>query len=151
MSFQQLVYDSDQVRINAGGFAVSKGPGASGYAEGQFCTIEADGPSFTVKRGTDGTETRSKTLNRGTKVTIRTMTSNSPTNGFFSGLVTADEAGPNGASIISLVVEDMQGTSKFASDSAFLMGFPKKVYSGEAEELEWEFHAIRRAHVIGGN
>lgn len=152
MGFQQLVYDSDQVRINIGGFQASRGSGASGYAaDGPFIEIEQDGPSFTVRRGTDGTETRSKTNDHGASAKLHTSSSNSPTNDFLSGLIAADEAAPNGASIVSLTIEDMQGTTLFIADSAYLLSRPKWDGAAEAVDLEWPFHAIWRVFNVGGN
>ena len=152
MGFQQVVYDMDQIRLNVGGFNVSRGAGASGLAaDGPFLKITQSGPSFTTRRGQDGAEARSKTNNHGADVSIFTMSTNSPTNGFFSGLMTADEAAPNGASIVTLVAKDMQGTSVFIADSAYLISRPEVSFGPEASDFEWKFHAIWRLWIAGGN
>lgn len=152
MGFQQTVYRSSRVRINVGGFQVSRGAGASGYAaDGPFFKIAQSGPSFTTRRGVDGHENRADTNNRGVDFSIFTMSDNSETNGFLSGLITADENGDNGASIVSVVVDDMGGTTFFATDDAYLIQRPEMAFGAETVDLEWKFHGLFRVFLIGGN
>lgn len=149
---QLQTYDNTQVRVNIGGFQVSRGAGASGYAaEGPFCDIEPDGAAFKRRMGQDGTWVRSKTNNRGLKVSIHTLSTNAPTNGFFSALIAADEIGPNGTSVVSAAVEDMSGTSLMISNEGWLETRPKFPLGAESVDLAWEFFFIFQVYIIGGN
>lgn len=144
-------WDADQCRISFAGFSISKGVGASGYADGVFCTIEQDGPSFTYKKGTDGTISRSKTNERMTKIVIRTMNTNSDTNGFLSDMLETDEQNPNGAGVGTFVLEDLQGTTKFRANKAWVSAPAKQTFDRDPNEREWEIHAIRSSITVGGN
>jgi len=151
MGFKQTVYKSSQIRINAGGFMISRGAGASGYAvDGPFCKITPSGPSFTTRRGVDGTEASNDTNNHGADLSIFLMGTNSPSNGFMSGMLLAQEQSANGL-FFTLAVEDLNGTSLFHSDSAQIMGRPEQPYGAEVADYEWKLHAIWDIWIVGGN
>ncbi len=144
------VYDADQVTVLLGNVAISKGVGASGYADGEFVRIEQPTEDFKVKEGTDGQITRSKTNTKLTKVTIRTMQS-SDSNPYLSSLRALDQNGSNGAGIVSLVVKDRQGTSLHAAQYAWVNAPPDVSYDREATEREWPIMCYMDERVDGGN
>lgn len=150
-NFDLVVYDSDQQRITFAGYSISKGAGASGYADGVFITIKPQKPSFTTKEGTDGTVTRSKTNSRLVDIVIRTMSSNSATNGFLSALLSNDQAQPNGAGVGPFVYEDLQGTTKYSCSKCWVTAVPDFSRDREANEVEWKLTGLRSVAVIGGN
>ncbi len=149
--FDVKEYDADQVFVSFGGVQLSRGAGASGYAEGTFVIIEPEGQIFDDVAGTDGTVTRSKTNERRGTVTLRTMQSNSVTNGYLSSVAQEDEALPNGAGILSLVVQDLQGTTIFEASKAWVREWPKQEFDRSAKEREWVFRVVRNNIFVGGN
>lgn len=144
-------YYADRISLELAGFSISKGAGASGYAEGVFVTVDYDAPSFIYKIGTDGTVTRSKTNNKVVKITIRTMNSNGDTNGFLSELLVTDENEPNGAGVGTFALKDLQGTTILFCNQSWITGFPKQPFDQSANEREWEIIGIRDEIVVGGN
>lgn len=151
MSAPQLkIYDADQVTVLVGNFAISKGPGASGYADGEFVRIEQPTEDFVVKEGTDGQVTRSKTNTVLQKVTIRLMQT-STSNAYLSGLRLLDRNGVNGAGVVPLVIRDRQGTSLHTAQYAWVQAPPEVSYDREAKEREWTLYALMDERVDGGN
>lgn len=146
------IYDNLRVRLQMGGFQVTRGPGVSALAEtGPFFKVAQAGPSFTMKRGQDGYICRSKTNNFAFTGSIFTMKSNSLTNGFLSGLITADELEDNGAGVVDLAMEDMGGTDSFISDSCWLVKRPDLSKGPEDETIEWPIEGNWRVFIVGGN
>lgn len=143
-------WDADQVRAAFSGYSISKGAGASGYAEGPFIIIEPDAPVFIYKVGTDGTVSRSKTFNPLMKITVRTANTNSDTNGFLTEMLTLDEEEPNGAGVGSFSLELLNGTTDFHAQKAWVAAWPKQTFDQTANESEWEIHAIRDTITVGG-
>lgn len=150
VSFDTLVYDADRVLIGFAGQQISKGPGASGYADGEFCTIEPTDESFTVVKGTDGTITRSKTNQRGTKVTLKLMQS-SKSNDFLSAMLLLDETQPNGAGIGTFVVQDLGGTTLFTAQYAWVVRPANQTFDKTATTREWELFVVRDQINVGSN
>ena len=144
------IFDCTQVALRAFGVAISKGPGASGYAPGVFCEIDQDGPSWKVVKGADGSITRCATNEPGTKVSIHLLQT-SASNAIFSAMWNLDTKGINGAGIGTFQANDMSGTSLFESEAFWVMGPPKKGYGQEAGETIWECYACKVERFDGGN
>lgn len=143
-------YRLDRYRMNVGGFDLARGVGASGFADdGAVLSIEPDGPIVDKKRGQDGTWVLYNTYNQGAKITFRAMSTNSPTNGFLSGLVAADVGGT--PTIVSWNVEDLSGTSVFVAPTCRLVTMPKWEIQVAPTVVEWEFFGIWSVWVVGGN
>jgi hypothetical protein len=145
------VWDPDRLRITFGAFRISRGSGASGYASGDFAKLVQPKASFVEVEGTDGTITRSKTYTRLTEFTLMTMQSNALTNGFLSAQLFADEVGVNGAGILPLAVQDMNGTTLFQALRAWVAKPADQDFSNEAKPREWLIKCIRDLTVVGGN
>jgi hypothetical protein len=144
-------YDADQIRLNGWGYSISKGIGQSGYADGLFCKIKPDGPSFTTKRGTDGFITRSKTNNYLVEIELHIAQANSATNDFLSSLLATDEQNPNGAGVGTFNMEDLAGTSLLSCGYAWVAGFAEQDFAREPEDRTWIVHGLRSALNVGGN
>lgn len=149
-SFDVKVYDPDQIRATFAGVNISRGAGASGYADGEFCKIEQSVDSFIEVVGTDGTVAWSKTNARSNEVTFRLLQV-SATNAFLSAMLTTDEAAPNGAGIGVLVIQDLQGTTLFRANKARVWKPAGMSFDKSAKEREWLFRAVRNSIVVGGN
>lgn len=149
--FDMKVWDPDRLRISFGAFRISRGAGASGYASGDFAKIAQDKASFVTVEGVDGTVTRSKTYSRLTSFTLQTMQTNSLTNGFLSAQIFADEVGINGAGILPLSIQDLNGTTLFQALRAWVIKPADQDWGAEAKPREWVLHAIRDLSLVGGN
>ena len=149
--FDMKVYDPDRIRITFGAFRISRGAGASGYASGDFAKLVQDKASFTEVEGTDGTVTRTKTYSRLTSFTLITLQSNSITNGFLSAQLFADEVGINGAGILPLSIQDMNGTTLFQALRAWVTKPADQDWSAEGKPREWLVKCIRDLTIVGGN
>jgi hypothetical protein len=146
-----LVWDPDRLRITFGAFRISRGAGASGYASGDFAKLVQPKASFTEVEGVDGTITRSKTYSRLTEFTLMTMQSNSLTNGFLSAQLFADEQGINGAGILPLLIQDLNGTTLFQALRCWVSKPADQDFAAEAKPREWLLKAVRDAVIVGGN
>jgi hypothetical protein len=149
--FDMKVYDPDRIRITFGAFRISRGAGASGYASGDFAKLVQPTASFTEVIGTDGTVTRTKTYARLTEFTLLTMQTNSLSNGFLSAQLFADEVGINGAGILPLSIQDMNGTSLFQALRAWVSKPADQDWSNEAKPREWLIKCIRDVILVGGS
>ena len=141
--FTVSIADSDQILVSFAGILLSRGAGASGYADGEFLKIVPAKDSFTEVEGTDGTIARSKTNSRLMTITVRLLQTNS--------LLSADEGNPNGAGIGTFVVQDLNGTTTFKSLKAWLKKWPEQSFDRSAKEREWVFSCSRSSIVVGGN
>ena len=139
------IYDADQVAI-----VFANIPIQSGYADGEFARIVQTDKSFTTKTGTDGEVTRSKTKQKVTEVTI-TLMQTSSSNALLSALLTTDELLQNGAGVGPLLITDLQGTSLFEAQLAWISGPPEVVYDREATGRAWPIECIRDVRIDGGN
>lgn len=150
VSFDTSIYDSDRVVVEFAGNLISKGPGASGYADGPFLKIEPTDESFVVYKGTDGTITRSKTNQRGTKITLL-LGQSSKSNDFLSAMLALDETQPNGAGIGTFLVQDLGGTTLFTAQFAWVVRPANQDFDKLATVREWELFAVRDEINVGSN
>lgn len=150
MGFALKIYDADQVTVLLGGVPISKGPGASGYGDGEFLRIEQLKEDFSWKEGTDGQVTRSKTNTRLCKITLTLMQS-SDSNAYLSSLRLLDATGNNGAGVVTFMVRDRQGTSLHTASYCSVNKPPDVSYDREATERAWELMALIDERVDGGN
>ncbi len=133
-----------------GGFAISRGAGASGYAADTAITTKRKNPSFKSTEGADGTVTVSSTNSRLTEIEIHTMQSNAPTNGFLSSaLITAEAAGLVLA--LPLVIKDNNGTTYFSALRCWLVGAPDQDFKSDPGPRVWKFECIPEIYFVGGN
>lgn len=149
--FDMKVYDPDRIRISFGAFRISRGAGASGYASGDFAKLVQEKDSFVTVEGVDGTVTRSKTYSRLTSFELQTMSSNSLTNGFLSAQLFADEVGINGAGILPLSLQDMNGTTLFQALRAWVKKPADQDFGSEAKPRAWTIVCVRDLLICGGN
>lgn len=149
--FSVSIADADQYRITFAGVAISRGAGASGYADGEFLSIKPRKPSFTEVEGTDGSIVRSKTFSRLMDGLLRVLQTNAETNGFLSSMLQADEENPNGAGVGTFVVQDLNGTTKFKALKAWVTAWADQSFDRSGKEREWKFTLVRSSIVIGGN
>lgn len=148
--FDVLEYDSDQYRISFSGVTLSKGAGATGYADGVFLKITMAKKSFESVEGTDGTLVFSKTNSRlfTAELSFLQCASN---NDFLSSMLASDEQSPNGAGVGTLVVEDLQGTTLFKSLKCRVEGWPEQEFDRTAKDRKWSLTGARSKLNVGSN
>jgi hypothetical protein len=138
------VYDPDQVHVSMNGIPLS------GFADGEFVTVETESATFEDVAGTDGEVTRSKTNDGRATVTVKLMQS-SPSNDLLSVLHNLDKSTPGGVGVGPLFIRDAQGTTLVWAEKAWIQKVPDGSWDRTAKERSW---VIRCANLIshhGGN
>jgi hypothetical protein len=150
LHFDVKIYDCTQVSIVYAGVPISKGPGASGYAEGVFLEYDQDGDDWGVKKGADGSLTRYCINEPVTFAQVHLMQT-CASNAVFSGMRTLDVKGVNGAGIGTFSAIDLQGTSLLEAGKCWVLKPPKKGYGKEAGETIWPLVLAQVERLDGGN
>ncbi len=138
-------YDADQIAIDFGAIKID-----SGYADGSFLEIEAEGMYFTYVLGTDGSVTRSKTKNKCAKITLKLMQS-SYINDALSAVMILDNNAANGAGIAPFMLKDLNGTSLCAGAHCWIEGPPSLEWDRTAKSREWPLFCSDLNIFIGSN
>jgi len=137
------IYDSDRVMFVFAGIPIT-----GGYTDGDFISITVP-DAFTMKVGTSGEVSRSKTRNRTATIELHLM-STSPFNAVLSGIHNADLETSGGAGVGEFNVTDLNGTSTHVAGNAWIVKAPDVTYGAEAVELVWTFNADRLTNFVGG-
>lgn len=135
-------YDSDQVAVIFGGFALS------GFAKGSKVKVERDTESWKDDVGSDGEVVRSKMHDRRGKITLRLMQT-SESNAILSGFLKSDDDANGGVQAVT--VKDNSGSSLHTGAQAWIQKPADSEFEEESKEREW---VIRVAHLQmfeGGN
>lgn len=121
----------------------------SGYADGEFFTIEWDTDAYTDKIGTDGEVTRSRTYDERATVTLKYMNT-SECNDRLSALHKLDKAAPNGAGAGPLMIRDREGRAVYTAERAWIAKQPSVSGDREATSREWKLRAAELISFHGG-
>lgn len=151
MPYQMKTWNPAQLRISFAGIQISRGAGASGYAEDEFLSAKPINESFTDVLGCDGTVTRNATNSRLWEIKLQTLQTNSITNGALSVILASDEASFNGNGVAPFVAQDLNGTTQLECLRAWLTGWPEMVFGKQAKARVWTMHAVADLIVCGGN
>lgn len=135
-------YDAKQVNV------IFAGRILSGYAEGDFCSVEMTEDAWTHHVGADGEECRAKTNNGSGKITVK-LAQYSSDNLTLAELHEADKAA--NAGVAPMLVTDKSGKSLHASDEAYIQKAPAAAYSKAPGDREWVFMCSNLKHIVGGN
>jgi len=139
------IYDADRVVLSFAGRLIN-----SGYADGEFCAIDDDSDAFTIKVGTDGEVTRSKTNNASAKITISLMQS-SKSNDFLSEMLRRDKSTPGGAGIGIFEIRDLQGNSLEHADAAWIVKNPPRKWARDSDSRVWALQTGSIDTFVGSN
>lgn len=139
------VYDASQVTLVFMGIVID-----SGFADGEFCTIEQTEKDFDAVVGTDGEVTRTKTNNRHATIKVKLMQT-SDGNAFLSALNNLDLATPGGAGVGPMLIRDRQGTSVYAAQHCWIAQPPNVSYDRSATPREWTLEVADLDRLDGGN
>lgn len=121
---------------------------AGGYAEGTFITITQNGNSFEKTRGADGGVDRVNKNASDYSATL-VLKRTSLTNDLFSAIAIADKAANAGK--YPLTVKDLNGTSLFFAEQAWIAKEPDPEDGDTIANREWRFDTGIAAQFIGGN
>lgn len=120
----------------------------SGFADGEFVTVERNEDTFSILVGADGEACRSKNSNKSGKVTIRLMAS-SQSNDYLSELQLADEISGNSPS--PLQIKDSFGTSIHTAVTAWVVKSPTSAYGKDSGTREWVIETDELVAFVGGS
>ena len=138
------VYDPDQVSVSLGPIPIT------GWADGEFVTIEPETGAFADVCGTDGEVTRSKSNDGRATVTIKLMQS-SPTNALLQTLHNLDKNTPGGVGVGPFMLRDKQGTMLEIAEKAWIQKRPTGSWDRTAKERAWEIRCANLISTGGGN
>jgi len=121
-------YDPLQIIIVFGGFIID------GFADGTFVTIDFNNDLYTLKMGSQGDGTRSKSNDLSALITV-TLQQTSPSNASFQGLKTADEL--RNAGIASFLMKDLLGNDLATAETAWIRKSPTNENAKESGTRAW--------------
>ena len=139
------VYDPDQITVVFAGILMR------GFTDGEFVRIGNRTEDFTLKIGTDGIGTRSKTNDRSGVCSIF-LEQTSEVNALLSALRNSDLNTPGGAGVGALLVRDrLSGTTLYRSAASFIEKNPDSSFDRESSSREWVILCEKLESFIGGN
>ena len=122
-------YDPKKVLISLGSHAVS------GYSDGTFVSIEANGDGISKKVGCDGEVVRSIDPDGSAKISL-TLLQTSPTIAFCQQQYDKDRATGNGT--FGVLVKDMKGGLIFSAKEGWVVKPPNREFAKESTDREIE-------------
>lgn len=140
------IYSADRVTLLICGIPIE-----GGLADGEFLKIERDNDArFIIHKGTDGTITRSKSLDKLHKVTLKVSRS-SAINDKLSALINLDDRSDNGAGVGPFLVQDLQGRALYAGARSWVHDDPDISLDREQTDNEWTIMVADLTRFDGGN
>lgn len=115
--------------------------------------ITPEGPAFADESGADGSVVRYATNERRARANI-TLKGHSKENEKLSALHAADVAAPNGIGVVNFLFLDGLGSTKVATDKAWIEGMPAKTFGNAPGDVTWAVRLVLSSPanwVIGGN
>ena len=143
MSFK--VYDAGDVSMVFMGILID-----SGYADGEFLTIEQEEQDFLTKVGTDGEVTRSKSNNRHAVIKLKLMQT-SDGNTLLSALNNIDVNTPGGLGVGPMMILDQNGTTVYTAKSCWIAKPPDVSLDRTATSREWTLECASLVRLDGSN
>lgn len=137
-------YSPDEVDVLFAGIPIT------GWADGEFLTIEWTTDRFTSTAGTDGEVTRNRSGDFRATATVRLMQT-SDSNDLLSALANIDRRARNGAGVGAFLVRDNQGRSLYTAANAWIRRPPNVSFDREATVREWVIEIANLEDFTGGN
>lgn len=139
-------YDAAQVTLVFMGILID-----SGFADGEFLTIEQSAPDYEAVVGTDGQVGRSRTNNRHAVIKVKLM-STSDGNTLFGALSNAGLLTANGADIGPMLVRDrVSGVCTYTSANCWIAAPPAVSYENKVSMREWVLECDDLVRVDAGS
>ena len=125
-------YDAAQVTMVFMGILID-----SGFADGEFLTIEQSAPDYEAVVGTDGQVGRSRTNNRHATIKLKLMHT-SDGNTFLGAMSTAGLLAANGSDLGPMLVRDrVSGTCMYTAANCWIAKPPDVSYDNKITMREW--------------
>ena len=126
-------------------------PIESGFADGEFLTIEQSAPDYETYIGTDGQVTRSRTNNRHATIKVK-LGQTSQGNTFFGALSNIGLLAKNGADIGPMLVRDrVSGTCMYTAANCWIAKPPDVSYDNKATSREWTLECDELVRIDTGS
>lgn len=139
-------YDASQVTLVLANVLID-----SGYADGEFLTIEQSAPDYEVVVGTDGQVGRSRTNNRHATIKLKLMHT-SDGNTLLTAVSNAGLLAKNGADIGSLLVRDrVSGVCMYTAANCWIAKPPDVSYDNKITMREWTFECDSLVRIDAGS
>lgn len=139
-------YDAAQVTMVFMGILID-----SGFADGEFLTIEQDAPDYEKVVGTDGEVSRSRTNNRAAKIELK-LAQTSDGNGFLGALSSVGLLAANGADIGPMLVRDrVSGTCMYTAANCWISKPPDISYDSKVTMRTWTMECDELVRVDTGS
>ena len=139
-------YDAAQVTMVFMGILID-----SGYADGEFLTIESDANDYDLVIGTDGQGGRSRSNNLSATIKLKLMQT-SDGNTFLGALRTAGLLAANGADIGPLLIRDrVSGTCMCTAANCWIAKPPDVSLDNKITMREWTFQTEDLVRVDTGS
>jgi hypothetical protein len=139
-------YDAAQVTLVFMGILID-----SGFADGEFLTIEQSAPDYEVVVGTEGQVGRSRTNNRHAVIKVKLMHT-SDGNTFLGALLNAGILARNGSDIGPMLVRDrVSGTCMYTAANCWIAKPPDVSYDNKVTMREWELQCDSLVRVDTGS
>ena len=138
------IYDADQISLVFMGIPIN-----SGYADGEFLTIEQESNDFNDVVGTDGEVTRSNSKDLRATIKVKLMQT-SDGNAALSALNNLDKVTPGGAGVGPMMIKDRQGTSLYTASKCWIQKAPDVTFDRTATSREWTLRCADLTRIDGG-
>lgn len=132
------VYSADETSLTIAGLPID-----SGFADGEYVTIEPAADDFTDKAGADGEVSRAKTNDRRATIKVK-LQQTSAGHALLGQLRQLDIDNPNGAGVGAFQLRDRAGSLLAHAEHAWVMKPPSPGFGREISEWEW---TLRAAHM----
>ncbi len=139
------LYSADEVSLTIGGRPID-----SGFADGEFITIEESAPRVVTAVGTDGEVAVSRNNDRRATVTVKLM-STSDGNDVLQDLADLNEEGPGLPGVSNLYIRDRNGRALHEGDHCWVEEMPAVSYDRGATTREWKLGVSRLRNTVRGN
>lgn len=138
-------YSADEVSLSLAGYQID-----SGFADGEFVSVEPAADDFTDKAGADGEVARAKTNDRRATAKVKVLQT-SQANDLLSQLRTLDINAPNGAGVGVFLLRDRSGGLLVRAEKAWIQKPPTVSRGREIAEYEWTLRLAKAELNILGN
>ena len=134
--------DPKKVIITIGGVPMT------GYADGEFVSIERSSDAFEKATGADGITSRVKLNDSSGEMTL-TLAQTSPSNDVLTAFAVADDL--TGSGVVPVSVTDLSGRTVVASALGWIKKLPTVSFDKSVGNREWKLDLADLVMFVGGN
>ena len=139
-------YDANENTLSIAGLLID-----SGFADGEFVSIEPQTEDYTDKVGTDGSVARSKTNDQRATIKVKLLAT-STGNAKLTQLRNLALTGPNGADVGAFILRDRTtGVILARAAQTWVMKPPTLSRAREVAEYEWTLRAAKMVYDFTGS